>query len=390
MMWALLGLLGMALAGASPGVGLFLGLLGLGTSCTWFAAKKTRPWLNKVFLLANSRPATQWSLAIAASVWAFIVVTGSLGGLRERAKEREREAVAQAERERQKELRSTQRGDLVAEARIAMEAGDLDTARDKANEAHKLGTDEGLQALTSELAEKLHERERAKLPTQLKAIIANNDAGDWDSALATCNKSLSIDADFEGLARTCATSKEGKRQSLIPGWIDTALAVAADKDKCNTALDIANAWENLRKVEPDDPGFPRAKRATAKLERCRKRTERDFSKAVRSVMVMQRENWAEQYELSLLDQGIDARVSLKGKHKDKVKIRWVLLGRAIVHQITRDGTFLAGLEKIGFKRVTFSDGFYESWYYDLSPQSEEGGGKAVLDEMGLDRPLTLE
>ena len=60
-----------------------------------------------------------------------------------------------------------------------------------------------------------------------------------------------------------------------------------------------------------------------------------------------------------------------------------------VHQITKDGTFLAELEKIGFEKVTFSDGFYESWYYELNPQSEADGGKAVLEQFGLDKPLNL-
>ena len=61
----------------------------------------------------------------------------------------------------------------------------------------------------------------------------------------------------------------------------------------------------------------------------------------------------------------------------------------MVHQITKDGEFLTELEKIGFKRVTFSDGYYESWYFDLTPESEEESGKLALRGVGLDQPIKM-
>lgn len=106
-------------------------------------------------------------------------------------------------------------------------------------------------------------------------------------------------------------------------------------------------------------------------------------------MIHQREQWAEAYELGLLNEGLDVDVTLSGKFRTNVKIRWVLLSRASVQQIVDDGTFLANLETIGFEKVVFSDGYYESWTYTLEPQSEEHGGTAVLEGFGLHEPLRL-
>ena len=70
------------------------------------------------------------------------------------------------------------------------------------------------------------------------------------------------------------------------------------------------------------------------------------------------------------------------------------MGRAMVHKITdggsmAEGAFLANLQKIGFRRVMFSDGFDFGSYYDLEPDNESSAGAAVLSGVGLGDPLVL-
>lgn len=255
--------------------------------------------------------------------------------------------------------------------------------------AEKYGTSEKANALRQDLAAALHERDRASLPGIIDGIRAHNDAEEWDAAIGDCTRAKAIDSEFDGLTQACAAAAEGQRVASIPTWIDAAKDVAGDEDRCSTPVDIAAAWKDLRQIKPDDPGYKKAQAAANSLEKCRKKSEREFSKGIRDIMVHQREDWAQNYETNLLDQGLDVRVKLSGKHKTQAKVRWVLLSRASVHQIVRDGTFLAALEKIGFEKVTFTDGFYESWWYELNPQSEEDGGKTVLMEFGLDKPLSL-
>jgi hypothetical protein len=54
-----------------------------------------------------------------------------------------------------------------------------------------------------------------------------------------------------------------------------------------------------------------------------------------------------------------------------------------------DGAFLAQMQKIGFRRVDFADGYDYNVYYTLVPQDETGGGKAVLSGLGMGSPLAL-
>ena len=50
---------------------------------------------------------------------------------------------------------------------------------------------------------------------------------------------------------------------------------------------------------------------------------------------------------------------------------------------------LGGLQKIGVRRVSFTDGHDESWSYTLEPEDETRGGKMVLAQHGLGAPLAL-
>ncbi len=179
------------------------------------------------------------------------------------------------------------------------------------------------------------------------------------------------------------------RRRAITEGIAESEKVVADKGLCDTPKAIADAWTKLKQVTPSDPEIKQAKDLAKKLEKCRATTEKKLDKEILELMVAQRESMASRMETSFLDDGLDVRVTLSGKNKNEIKMTWVLMSRPTVHQITKDGTFLAGLEKTGFKRVTFSDGFGESFWYDLEPQDETGAGKKALKDLGLDVPISL-
>lgn len=388
--WGLIAFFSLALAGLIPPFGIGIAVVVLVAVGLWLSKRNLRPVINKLVFITKFSSAKQWLMCLAAAVWACLLLTVSIGVIaarieadREEAKATEQRKVAEAERLKK-------RASLISQAEASVEAGELDDARKQLDQARQLGTNGALTEVSQQLDRQLREREVAKLPGLLREVTTANKSEDWDAALALCAEAETIDREFEGLKLACSSSREGKRISLLPARIESALAVADDEGKCDTPLEIADAWKGLQEVKSTDSQFRKAQRAASKLERCRKKIERHISKGIRDTMVSQRENWASNYESSLLDSGVDTRVTLRGKYKDRIKIKWVLLSRARVHQITKDGTFLAGLEKAGFTRVTFSDGYYESWYYDLSPESEVGGGKSVLRNMGLDGPLSLD
>ena len=165
--------------------------------------------------------------------------------------------------------------------------------------------------------------------------------------------------------------------------------VAKDAHECDTPKSIADAWEGVRQVPRTSRSYRAAVRAAAGLERCRVRVIRTLDDAGRKLMVTQREQWAERYEQSLVDGNVDARVTLQGPHKDRATVKWVLVNRPLVNKLGKDPEFLGSLQKIGLRRVTFTDGFYESFYFDLSPEDESGIGRRALSGMGLGEKLAL-
>lgn len=107
-------------------------------------------------------------------------------------------------------------------------------------------------------------------------------------------------------------------------------------------------------------------------------------------MKAQRESLADQYERKLLSDGLDVRVRLGGALKDRLTIQYVLFNRAWAYKITdggstNEGSFLGQMEKIGFKRVTFSDGYTESFSYDLNPTTEE----EAMASNGMNEPFKM-
>ena len=213
-------------------------------------------------------------------------------------------------------------------------------------------------------------------------------------ALERLEKARTLAKDTAGLDELIAEVKVEARNEQVQAWIEQANAVSRDKTNCGIGKTVADAWADLRQTTRDDRLYRQAAAATRRLERCRRRLERDFTKAGRAIRRTQREGWARDYETKLLDEGMDVRVRLRGRYKDTVTIVYVLFNRAWAHKITgggstASGSFLGNLEKLGFKRVVFSDGYYESYSYSLDPEDESTMGELTLREMGLGEPLEL-
>lgn len=302
------------------------------------------------------------------------------------------EHEAAAEEKRRAELAERQKRALesVARAKEALANGDVDAAQKLLGEARELTPDvEGADEVGQAVKDELHRRALATMPSRLEKIRSAAAKEEWEAAGTECRSAAAIDPDYEGLTASCTPVDHQLVLLSRKQAVDNALSVSSDPEKCDTPLQISDAWKALQKIPTDDPNFKKAKRVAVKLEKCRKKTKRAFDKGLREIMKSQRETYVDNLDTAMLKSGIDAVVTANGKYKDKLKIRWALMGRSMAHQLATDGGILTAAEKIGFKRVTFSDGFYESFYYDLEPQSEANGGQAVLEGMGLGEPLKL-
>lgn len=188
---------------------------------------------------------------------------------------------------------------------------------------------------------------------------------------------------------------EPERKRKVAEGLADAKKLVSDAKLCDTPKSIAETWGKLRLVKKDDPEWREATVLAPKLEACRRKVEQSLSKGMQTIMVGQRQEWAKRAEKAMLDQGMEVDFILSGDKKDRLTVKWVLMSKVAVHKLTNDGSMregalLAQMQKAGFRRVTFSDGYNFGSYYDLEPTDETKGGNTVLAGLGIGTPLKLQ
>lgn len=389
------GIVILGLSWIAPPFGLFVGGLGLFASLI-VLIPRTRAALP-VRLGGGTMPIPLGSLArrIGLGLYAALclaLAAASLAGSHRRA-------VAAAADRRAAEIVASEKAvhlqGLLAAAEAASSRGDLDHARTQlaAIREQEPATAEATRLTAMEVA--LERAELERLPARLGALGALIERGDWKDANSECERLRSLapasaevdsacDRVDDALAEIAAARARAAREAAIPGLLADAEALVAAPERCGSADELAALWRKISTITAEDAGYAAAKTITPKLDRCRRRIEADLERA----MITDREGWARVYERDRLDKGIDMRVSVRGKGKNHLVLRYVLLGRALAHQFMQDADNVNTLEALGFSKITFSDGFYESYIYDLDPTP--GTGRAKLAAMGLPAKLALE
>ncbi len=214
------------------------------------------------------------------------------------------------------------------------------------------------------------------------------DAAKLDAEIKTANPG------YPGRAEAEKVITEHVRTLDLDEGVSEAERVAADPARCKAPKPISDAWNKMKGVKSTDAQWSRALKAVARLESCRQQAERELSSGMRGIMVAQREAWAGTADTAFLDQGMNATIALSGPNKVNATIEWALMSRAAAHKLTDggktgEGSFLGSLQKIGFRRVTFTDGFDDAWHYTLAPDDESKGGSVVFSSFGITGPLKL-
>jgi hypothetical protein len=102
------------------------------------------------------------------------------------------------------------------------------------------------------------------------------------------------------------------------------------------------------------------------------RREKEINKAAEilteKLMTEQRKKFAEQYEIALLDKGMDTTISTSGNSRTILRIEWILMSRPLVYKFINDESAMSNLRKLGFKKITFTDGYYHTWSHNLNEE----------------------
>lgn len=219
-------------------------------------------------------------------------------------------------------------------------------------------------------------------------------AKDWPTAKIYALKLREIEPtrpglneDFQKIENEIA---EQMRLKLLRNGIEKGERVFSGKNACDSGA-VINIWETIRTVKKTDTEYKKVSRLVQRLESCRKRMVRDAIQSVRNTSIAKRDAYAKRLEEEALDDGRDYRITLSGKFHEKIRIVWILFNRVEVHQLVNDNSFMNPIYQLGFRKITFADGWYESFSADLSTNTESDETKALrhLTKSDFDKPLKL-
>lgn len=205
----------------------------------------------------------------------------------------------------------------------------------------------------------------------------------------------SLKAAWNRLGPELAALREKERLEAVASGIRQARRTARDRVMCESARTVADTWNKLRQVRPDDDQWFEALKAIEGLERCRRRLEAVFNQNAIGLRRQARREFSRAARYELQKSGYAPRTELKGKNERimTVTIAGLIADRAAAISgggTPEQSTLLQRAQKAGFEAVVLGNGKGKTWRYDLEPRDESRIGVTVLKKFGLDMPLRLE
>lgn len=311
------------------------------------------------WLSAFGRLAGAWGWVVSVGVPAMWLVAACMGVLA--AGDRVAQAAADAQA----------RADAAADAAVARAEVEAQARRESA-------------ALAELLAEVKLMADKQRLP-EAEAMLAQAEAiAPGAPAVAAMRKSL---------ASQFAQAQEAVRVLDIRKGLKLARAVVGDTLRCESAKAVSDAWHGIRQVAADDPDLAAVQKMVPKLEACRKRVLRTFSRGARDARQRARAQLASSFESELRRQGTPVSIELRGRSRDSMRISLDRLdgetAAAVVGAGGGDETLLQRAEAAGFRLVELRDGARGQRNYRLKPPSEKALGAELLQGFGLASALAL-
>lgn len=128
---------------------------------------------------------------------------------------------------------------------------------------------------------------------------------------------------------------------------------------------IEELYGHLNYITSENEDYAESLKIRENLVPIQKKIDAYMMKVAEKLQMSQREILAQQFEQIFLDQGMDIYVTIKGKNKDILNMKYILCSRPFIHQFNKEEKLLVGLSKGGFKRIQCETGYGEKWWLDL-------------------------
>ena len=160
-------------------------------------------------------------------------------------------------------------------------------------------------------------------------------------------------------------SSPSPQPSPPPGLTPAEHLAKAKELTAHKAASYPAAREHLSSIPPDANEYREAMKLWVEIDKReeteKKRAEAEAEKGRAEV----RAKYADEAERLFLDQGLDFHVTVSGRSNTTISFKYVLMSRPIVYKMQNDTNLMQRLREMGFKKLIMTDGFYETWTFDL-------------------------
>ncbi len=144
----------------------------------------------------------------------------------------------------------------------------------------------------------------------------------------------------------------------------------------NNIPDATNQMNHLDALPKESPLFAEAEILRKELILKQKQQEEVLKKEQAAaeekqkrendlVLMQARKDFAKTYEKELLQQGMDAYVTTQGQDHSVLQIRYILMNKSFVHDLSNNAEFTDTLRRMEFKKLKLTNGYDESWTVSL-------------------------
>lgn len=79
-----------------------------------------------------------------------------------------------------------------------------------------------------------------------------------------------------------------------------------------------------------------------------------------------RRDFATTIEENFLKRGFDVVMKTSGDNHQTLTMRYILMNRPFLYQIVNETDFLQNCKRLGFKQIVFTNGYDDTWRYDVA------------------------
>lgn len=201
-------------------------------------------------------------------------------------------------------------------------------------------------------------------PSKKEALSPEELAASEQDALRTEKDPLAFDINFHRFKGSGSPDIIARHDSVHSRVVDTRL------DSMFTAVErglgtIAEYQAQL--LYPPYTGAQEARllKLSARKNSLLAKERAAAERAQEAATIALRRKFASAYENELLDKGFNVDVTTEGRNATTLRLKWILVSKVIAHQFDKGGV-VPEMRKLGFKKFILTDGYDETWTWDLT------------------------